>query len=139
MKQNLKISYQTFGENNAYLLEGSIKQINHFFNSIYNWEGTNGKLHDMGNGKAFYFYAHPDDVMKALTKVALHSLVNKINAKGRKGGLIDLARAKAQSIVDAMGQTCFLWGASSSEGYSLGTISAEKPSDYCGAVSNGRD
>jgi hypothetical protein len=65
--------------------------------------------------------------------------VNKINAKGRKGGLLDLAKAKAQSIVDTMGQTCFLWGASSSEGYSLGTISAEKPSDYCGAVSNGRD
>ena len=90
MKQNLKISYQTFGENNAYLLEGSIKQINHFFNSIYNWEGTNGKLHDMGNGKAFYFYAHPDDVKKALVKVALHTLVNKINAKGRKGGLLEV-------------------------------------------------
>jgi hypothetical protein len=135
MKQNLKISYQTFGENNAYLLEGSIKQINHFFNCIYNWEGTNGKLHDMGNG----FYAHPDDMMKALTKVALHTLVNKINAKGRKGGLLDLAKAKAQSIIDEMAQTCFLWGATSSEGYSLGTISAEKPSDYCGAISNGRD
>jgi hypothetical protein len=93
----------------------------------------------MGNGKAFYFYAHPNDVMKALTKVALYSLVNKINAKGRKGGLLDLAKAKAQSIIDEMAQTCFLWGATSSEGYSLGTISAEKPSDYCGAVSNGRD
>jgi hypothetical protein len=139
MKQNLKISYQTFGENNAYLLEGSIKQINHFFNSIYNWEGTNGKLHDMGNGKAFYFYAHPEDVKKALVKVALHAFVNKINAKGRKGGLLDLATDKAQSIIDEMAQTCFLWGATSSEGYSLGTISAEKPSDYCGAISNGRD
>jgi len=139
MKQNLKISYQTFGEDNAYLLEGNLKQINHFFNSIYNWEGTNGKLHDMGNGKAFYFYAHPDDVMHALTKIAIHSLTNKINAKGRKGGLIDLARAKAQSIVDAMEKTCFLWGATSSEGYSLGTITAEKPSDYCGAISSGRD
>jgi hypothetical protein len=53
--------------------------------------------------------------------------------------LLDLAKAKAQSIIDEMTQTCFLWGATSSEGYSLGTISAEKPSDYCGAISNGRD
>ena len=139
MKQNLKITYETFGESHAYLLEGSLKQINHFFNSIYNWGGTNGKLHDMGNGKAFYFYAHPDDVMKALTKIAIHSLTNKINAKGRKGGLIDLARAKAQGIVDSIEKGRFLRNDSWASVYNLGTISAEKPSDYCGAVSNGRD
>ena len=139
MKNQITITTQPFGNTTAFLLEGDKSQIENFHNAMYNHAATSGELHDMGNGKAFYFYAHPDDVMHALTKVALHSLVNKINAKGRKGGLLDLAKAKAQSIVDEMTQTCFLWGASSSEGYSLGTISAEKPSDYCGAISNGRD
>ena len=139
MKQNLKISYQTFGENNAYLLEGSIKQITHFFNCIYNWEGTNGKLHDMGNGKAFYFYAHPDAVLHALVKIALHSLCNKINAKGMKGGLINLAKIKAQGQFDNIIDGRFLRTSASNDTYGFGTITAEKPSDYCGAVSSGRE
>ena len=139
MKQNLKISYQTFGENNAYLLEGNIKQINHFFNSIYNWEGTNGKLHDMGNGKAFYFYAQPEAVLHALVKIALHSLCNKINAKGMKGGLMSLAKIKAQGQFDNIIDGRFLRVSVSNDTYGFGTITAEKPSDYCGAVSNGRD
>jgi hypothetical protein len=139
MKQNLKISYQTFGENNAYLLEGSIKQINHFFNSIYNWEGTNGKLHDMGNGKAFYFYAQPEAVLQAMTKVALYALCNKIKAKGLKGGLLALAKQKAQDKFDSFKEGRFLRTSISTDVFNLGSITAEKPSDYCGAISAGRD
>ena len=139
MKQNLKITYETFGESHAYLLEGNLKQINHFFNSIYNWGGTNGKLHDMGNGKAFYFYAQPEAVLEAMTKVALYALCNKIKAKGLKGGLLNLAKQKAQAKFDAFKEGRFLRTAISTDTFNLGSITAEKPSDYCGAISSGRD
>jgi len=139
MKNQITITTQTFGNTNAFLLEGDKKQIENFHNAMYNYSATNGELHDMGNGKAFYFYAQPEAVLEAMTKVALYALCNKIKAKGMKGGLLALAKQKAQIKFDAIKEGRFLRTAESSDTYNLGTITAERPSDYCGAISNGRD
>lgn len=139
MKNQLNITKQSFGDTTAFLLEGGKGRITSFHNALYNWGATNGQLHDMGNGKAFYFYAQPDAVLHALVKIALHSLCNKINAKGMKGGLINLAKIKAQGQFDAILDGRFLRTSLSNDTYGFGTITAEKPSDYCGAVSNGRE
>jgi hypothetical protein len=85
-------------------LEGDKARITQFHNAMYNYSATNGKLHDMGNGKSFYFYAQPQAVLVALTRIALFSLCNKIDAKGMKGGLLKLAKQKAQSKFDSIKQ-----------------------------------
>jgi hypothetical protein len=139
MKNTLTITTQPFGATSAFLLEGDKERITQFHNAMYNHSATNGKLHDLGNGKAFYFYAQPEAVLLALTKVALFALCNKINAKGIKGGLLNLAKQKAQSKFDSIKQDRFLRTSPSNDTYNLGTISAEKPSDYCGAISSGRE
>jgi hypothetical protein len=56
-----------------------------------------------------------------------------------KGGLLNLAKQKAQMKFDAIKEGRFLHASVSNDTYSLGTITAEKPSDYCGAISSGRD
>ena len=139
MKNTLTITTQTFGITSAFLLEGDKARITQFHNAMYNHSATNGTLHDMGNGKSFYFYAQPQAVLVALTRIALFSLCKKINAKGMKGGLLNLAKQKAQSKFDSIKEGRFLRTSASNDAYNLGTISAEKPSDYCGAISNGRD
>lgn len=139
MKNKLNITKQTFGNISAFLLEGTLNQINTFHNGMYNYSATNGELHDMGNGKAFYFYAKEDAVLEALTKIALLSLCNKIKAKGMKGGLLSLAKQKAQRKFEEISEGRFLRTAEANDTYNLGTITAEKPSDYCGAISSGRD
>ena len=139
MKNTLTITTQPFGATHAFLLEGDKARITHFHNSMYNYSATNGKLHDMGNGKSFYFYAQPEAVFQALTKIALFALCNKINAKGMKGGLLKLAKQKAQSKFESIKEGRFLRTSASNDTFNLGTISAEKPSDYCGAVSSGRE
>jgi len=78
-------------------------------------------------------------VLEAMTKVALYALCNKIKAKGMKGGLLALAKQKAQAKFDTIKEGRFLRTAESGDTYNLGTITAERPSDYCGAISNGRD
>ena len=139
MKNQITITKQPFGNTTAFLLEGSLNQIENFFNQMFNWGATSGDLHDMGNGKAFYFYAQPQAVLEAMTKVALYALCNKIKAKGLKGGLLALAKQKAQAKFDAFKEGRFLRTAISTDTFNLGTITAERPSDYCGAISNGRD
>jgi hypothetical protein len=139
MKNKITITTQTFGNTTAFLLEGNKIQIENFHNAMYNYSATNGELHDMGNGKAFYFYAQPEAVLEAMTKVALYALCNKIKAKGMKGGLLALAKQKAQAKFDAFKEGRFLRTAEACDTYNLGTITAERPSDYCGAISNGRD
>ena len=139
MKNQLNITKQSFGETTAFLLEGGKGLITSFHNALYNWGATNGQFHYMGNGKSFYFYAQPQAVLVALTRIALFALCNKINAKGMKGGLLKLAKQKAQSKFDSIKQDRFLRTSPSNDTYNLGTISAEKPSDYCGAVSSGRE
>jgi hypothetical protein len=139
MKNQITITKQAFGNTTAFLLEGSKTQIDNFHNAMYNYSATSGELHDMGNGKAFYFYAQPEAVLQAMTKVALYALCNKIQAKGLKGGLLNLAKQKAQMKFDAIKEGRFLHASASNDTYSLGTITAEKPSDYCGAISSGRD
>jgi len=74
-----------------------------------------------------------------MVKVALYALCNKIKAKGMKGGLLSLAKQKAQSKFDSIKDGRFLRTAISTDVFNVGTISAEKPSDYCGAISSGRD
>ena len=139
MKNTLTITTQPFGITSAFLLEGDKARITQFHNAMYNHSATNGTLHDMGNGKSFYFYAQPEAVLQAMVKVALYALCNKIKAKGMKGGLLALAKQKAQSKFDSIKQDRFLRTSPSNDTYNLGTISAEKPSDYCGAISSGRD
>jgi hypothetical protein len=139
MKNQITITMQPFGNTTAFLLEGNKAQIENFHNAMYNYSATNGELHDMGNGKAFYFYAQPEAVLEAMTKVALYALCNKIQAKGLKGGLLNLAKQKAQMKFDTIKEGRFLRTSASADTYNLGTISAEKPSDYCGAISSGRD
>jgi hypothetical protein len=139
MKNQITITTQTFGNTTAFLLEGNKSQIENFHNAMYNHSATNGELHDMGNGKAFYFYAQPEAVLEAMTKVALYALCNKIKAKGMKGGLLALAKQKAQDKFDAIKDGRFLRTSISTDVFNLGSITAEKPSDYCGAISNGRD
>jgi hypothetical protein len=139
MKNQITITKQTFGNTTAFLLEGNKSQIENFHNAMYNHSATNGELHDMGNGKAFYFYAQPEAVLEAMTKVALYALCNKIKAKGMKGGLLALAKQKAQDKFDAIKDGRFLRTSISTDVFNLGSITAEKPSDYCGAISNGRD
>jgi len=139
MKNQITITTQPFGNTTAFLLEGDKKQIETFHNAMYNHSATNGDLHDMGNGKAFYFYAQPEAVLEAMTKVALYALCNKIKAKGLKGGLLNLAKQKAQAKFDAFKEGRFLRTAISTDTFNLGSITAEKPSDYCGAISSGRD
>lgn len=139
MKNQITITTQPFGNINAFLLEGDKKHIETFHNAMYNHSATNGELHDMGNGKAFYFYAQPEAVLEAMTKVALYALCNKIKAKGMKGGLLALAKQKAQIKFDSIKEGRFLRTSVSNDTYNLGSITAEKPSDYCGAISSGRD
>jgi len=139
MKNQITITKQPFGNTTAFLLEGNKGQIENFHNAMYNHSATNGELHDMGNGTAFYFYAQPEAVLEAMTKVALYALCNKIKAKGLKGGLLSLAKQKAQSKFDSIKDGRFLRTAISTDVFNIGTISAEKPSDYCGAISSGRD
>ena len=139
MKNQITITMQPFGNTTAFLLEGNKTQIDNFHNAMYNHSATNGDLHDMGNGKAFYFYAQPEAVLQAMTKVALYALCNKIKAKGLKGGLLALAKQKAQDKFDNIKEGRFLRTAISTDVFDVGTISAEKPSDYCGAVSSGRE
>ena len=139
MKNQITITMQPFGNTTAFLLEGNKTQIDNFHNAMYNHAATNGELHDMGNGKAFYFYAQPEAVLQAMVKVALHALCNKIKAKGLKGGLLALAKQKAQIKFDTIKEGRFLRASASADTYNLGTITAEKPSDYCGAISSGRD
>ena len=139
MKNQIIITKQPFGNTTAFLLEGNRTQVENFHNAMYNHSATNGELHDMGNGKAFYFYAQPEAVLQAMVKVALYALCNKIKAKGMKGGLLALAKQKAQSKFDSIKEGRFLRTAISTDVFNVGTISAEKPSDYCGAISNGRD
>ena len=139
MKNQITITKQPFGNTTAFLLEGNKSQIENFHNAMYNHSATNGELHDMGNGKAFYFYAQPEAVLEAMTKVALYALCNKIKAKGMKGGLLALAKQKAQDKFDAIKDGRFLRTSISTDVFNLGSITAEKPSDYCGAISNGRD
>lgn len=139
MKNQITITIQPFGNISAFLLEGTKTQIDNFHNAMYNYAATNGELHDMGNGKAFYFYAQPKAVLEAMTKVALYALCNKIQAKGMKGGLLALAKQKAQIKFDSIKEGRFLRTAEASDTYALGSITAEKPSDYCGAISSGRD
>lgn len=139
MKNQIIITKQLFGNTTAFLLEGTEKQATQFHNQMYNWCATSGELHDMGNGKAFYFYAKEEDVIKALTQIALLALCNKIKAKGLKGGLLALAKQKAQDKFDNIKEGRFLRTAISTDVFNVGTISAEKPSDYCGAISSGRD
>ena len=74
-----------------------------------------------------------------MNKVALYALCNKIKAKGMKGGLLALAKQKAQDKFDAIKDGRFLRTSISTDVFNLGSITAEKPSDYCGAISNGRD
>ena len=139
MKNQITITTQPFGNTTAFLLEGNKSQIENFHNAMYNHSATNGELHDMGNGKAFYFYAQPEAVLEAMTKVALYALCNKIKAKGMKGGLLALAKQKAQDKFDAIKDGRFLRTSISTDVFNLGSITAEKPSDYCGAISAGRD
>ena len=139
MKNQITITMQPFGNTTAFLLEGNKTQVDNFHNAMYNYSATNGELHDMGNGKAFYFYAQPEAVLEAMTKVALYALCNKIKAKGMKGGLLNLAKQKAQIKFDSIKEGRFLRTAEASDTYSIGSITAEKPSDYCGAISSGRD
>ena len=139
MKNQITITKQTFGNTTAFLLEGDKNHIENFHNAMYNHSATNGELHDMGNGKAFYFYAQPEAVLEAMTKVALYALCNKIKAKGMKGGLLALAKQKAQDKFDAIKDGRFLRTSISTDVFNLGSITAEKPSDYCGAISAGRD
>ena len=139
MKNQITITTQPFGNTTAFLLEGNKSQIENFHNAMYNHAATNGELHDMGNGKAFYFYAQPEAVLEAMTKVALYALCNKIKAKGMKGGLLALAKQKAQAKFDNFKEGRFLRTAISTDVFNLGSITAERPSDYCGAISAGRD
>jgi len=139
MKNTLTITMQPFGNTTAFLLEGNKAQVENFHNAMYNHSATSGELHDMGNGKAFYFYAQPEAVLQAMTKVALYALCNKIKAKGMKGGLLNLAKKKAQMKFESIKEGRFLRSAVSTDTYNLGSITAEKPSDYCGAISSGRD
>lgn len=139
MKNQIIITKQPFGNTTAFLLEGNKTQVENFHNAMYNHSATNGELHDMGNGKSFYFYAQPEAVLQAMVKVALYALCNKIKAKGMKGGLLALAKQKAQSKFDQINEGRFLRTSISTDVFNVGTISAEKPSDYCGAISSGRD
>lgn len=139
MKNQITITKQPFGNTTAFLLEGNKTQVENFHNAMYNHSATNGELHDMGNGKSFYFYAQPEAVLQAMVKVALYALCNKIKAKGMKGGLLALAKQKAQSKFDQINEGRFLRTSISTDVFNVGTISAEKPSDYCGAISSGRD
>ena len=139
MKNTLTITKQPFGNTTAFLLEGSLNQIENFFNQMFNWGATSGNLHDMGNGKAFYFYAQPEAMLHALMRVAVVSLSDSKHAKGMKGGVLRLAQDKAQRKFNAIREGRFLRTSVSNDTYNLGTITAEKPSDYCGAISSGRD
>lgn len=139
MKNQITITTQPFGNTTAFLLEGDKAQIENFHNAMYNYSATNGELHDMGNGKSFYFYAQPEAVLEAMVKVALYALCNKIKAKGMKGGLLNLAKRKARDKFDTFKEGRFLRTAEAGDTYNLGSITAEKPSDYCGAISAGRD
>jgi hypothetical protein len=56
-----------------------------------------------------------------------------------KGGLMSLAKIKAQGQFDNIIDGRFLRASASNDTYGFGTITAEKPSDYCGAVSSGRE
>jgi hypothetical protein len=56
-----------------------------------------------------------------------------------KGGLLALAKQKAQDKFDAIKDGRFLRTSISTDVFNLGSITAEKPSDYCGAISAGRD
>ena len=56
-----------------------------------------------------------------------------------KGGLMSLAKIKAQGQFDNIIDGRFLRTSVSNDTYGFGTITAEKPSDYCGAVSSGRE
>jgi len=139
MKNQITITKQPFGTTTAFLLEGTLTQIENFFNQMFNWGATSGELHDMGNGKAFYFYAQPEAMLHALMRVAVVSLSDSKHAKGMKGGVLRLAQEKAQRKFDSIKEGRFLRSSVSNDTYNLGTITAEKPSDYCGAISNGRD
>jgi hypothetical protein len=139
MKNQITITKQAFGNTTAFLLEGSLTQIENFFNQMFNWGATSGKLHDMGNGKAFYFYAQPEAILHALMRVAIVSLSNSKHAKGMKGGVLRLAQEKANRKFESIKEGRFLHASASNDTYNLGTITAEKPSDYCGAISSGRD
>jgi len=141
MKTNnqITITMQPFGDTTAFLLEGSLNQITHFFNQMFNWGATSGKLHDMGNGKAFYFYAQPEAVLHAMMRVAIISLSSGSYTKGLKGGVLRLAKMKAERKFSEIKEGRFLRTSVSNDTYNLGTITAEKPSDYCGAISSGRE
>lgn len=93
----------------------------------------------MGNGKAFYFYAQPEAMLHALMRVAVVSLSDSKHAKGMKGGVLRLAQEKAQRKFESIKEGRFLRTAEAGDTYNLGTITAERPSDYCGAISSGRD
>ena len=50
-----------------------------------------------------------------------------------------VAKIKAQGQFDQIIDGRFLRTSASNDTYGFGTITAEKPSDYCGAVSSGRE
>jgi len=140
------LSYQNCGEFWAIFLKGQdVEKIEQSFNSFWNHGATSGKLHWLSDYLG-YFWATEKTLKKALVNQNLFRMLNDADemreqdpdgwahsCKGIKGGFLPRAQELADEQFNSlMGKhERAISSNASTDYYSLGTISAERPdSDY---------
>ena len=104
MQNKIKIYFEPFGPNLAYLLETDFVSAERFYNAIYNFGGTNYRLKNLGSDKAFYFYAEPEKFRRALSL----ALSNNLESSLGEGDWNAHGEALADQIISEIKPSAFV-------------------------------
>ena len=104
MQNKIRIFFEPFGPNLAYLLETDFASAERFYNAIYNFGGTNYRLKNLGGEKAFYFYAEPAKFRRALSL----ALATNLESSFAQGDWNSHAEALADQIISEIKPATFV-------------------------------
>ena len=139
---DIKLVYQNSGSwwcVGIYSVSSDEEAMEAQYNSFWN-HGATSTEPKKATDSLWYFWTTPKAFRKALESAELFKLLNEGEEsncfKGCEGGAMPYAKANAQSRIDAMEHENFFSPRSKyvrpyfEDGFSVGTISAEKPDSY---------
>ena len=139
---DIKLIYQNSGSwwcVGIYSADADEEAIEAQYNSFWNHGATSSEPKRLTDS-LWYFWTTPAALRKALESAELFKLLNEGEEsncfKGCKNGAMPYAKANAQKRIDAMDHEHFFCSRSKyirpyfDGGFSMGTISAEKPDHY---------
>lgn len=137
----MKMTFQNIGTVAVIHLYGTKAELNETHTKFYNWGATGGELVWHSEGAAM-FWTTPGKMLKALTNINLMRLLGGASGdaskyKGKKGGVMEEARALAKAEFEAIPkeENPIRFGAHNIFEFEMGAIAAERPdSDFKDSV-----